>query len=165
MEFSAPEHVTADFVGEPGQRAFYVQVVEQGEIVSVLVEKQQVAGLSEVLVALLDDVDAAPPTLWDIPSMRLRDPVVPRWRGGSIAVGIDPQLGRFVIEVTEFVPEDEPREPEQLRIWLDEDRAAVLAAHADWAVEQGRPACELCGLPTDPEGHVCPRTNGDPRSR
>jgi hypothetical protein len=24
----------------------------------------------------------------------------------------------------------------------------------------GRPPCFLCGLPINPEGHVCPRANG-----
>ncbi len=165
MEFSEPEHVTADFVGKPGRRTFYVQVMEQGELVSLLLEKQQVAALAEVLERLLDDVGNSPPNVWDVASMRLRDPLVPRWRGGAIAVGIDPQLGRFLVEISEFVPDDEDRPAEEVRIWLDEDRAAVLAAHASWAVEQGRPVCDLCGLPMDPDGHVCPRTNGDARAR
>jgi uncharacterized repeat protein (TIGR03847 family) len=164
VELSAPEHVTADFVGEPGDRTFYVQAIERGEEVSILVEKQQVASLAEVLRRLLAEVGGEPPTLWDIDSMRLREPITPRWRGGELAVGIDPQLGRFVIEVDELV-EPGTDEPERVRIWLDEDRAAVLAAHAEWAVEQGRPSCRVCGLPMDPTGHLCPRTNGDPRSR
>lgn len=164
MELSAPEHVTADFIGEPGERTFYVQASERGELVSILVEKEQVASLADVLRRLLAEVDAEPPSAWDIASMRLREPIVSRWRGGEVAVGIDPQLGRFVIEVDEFVPDDD-REPERVRIWLDEDRAAVLAAHAEWAVQQGRPPCRICGLPVDPDGHLCPRTNGDPRAR
>jgi len=27
-------------------------------------------------------------------------------------------------------------------------------------VAAGRPPCPLCGLPLDPDGHVCPRQNG-----
>lgn len=164
-EFAAPEHATADFVGQPGQRTFFVQVTEEGETVSVLVEKQQVAGLAELVARLLTDVGSEPPTIWDIESMRLREPVQPRWRAGAIGVGLDAQLGRFVVEVTEFVPEDEPREPEELRIWLTEEQAARLAAHAAWAVEQGRPTCQLCGQPIEPDGHVCPRSNGDAHAR
>jgi uncharacterized repeat protein (TIGR03847 family) len=165
LDFSEPEHITADFVGQPGQRTFYLQVAEEGHAVEVLVEKQQVAGLGELLRELLADVGTQPPVVWDVDGMRLREPLDPLWRAGSIGVGIDPQLGRVVMEVTEFVPEDEAREPEQMRIWLSESQAAWLAAHADWAVQQGRPECRLCGLPMEPDGHVCPRSNGDSRAR
>ncbi len=164
IEFTEPRHVTADFIGEPGQRTFYVQAVEEDETVSVLVEKQQVAGISELLTQLLAGMGFTPPTIWDINSMRLREPVTPRWRAGSITVGLAPQLGRFVIEVSEFVPEDEDREPRRVRIWVSEEQAQLLAAHARWSVEQGRPPCRLCGLPMDREGHVCPRLNGDARA-
>lgn len=159
LELSSPDHVTADFVGEPGDRTFYVQAIEDAESVAVLVEKSQVAGLADLLTRLLAQVDAAPQPIWDIEEMRLREPVTPRWRAGAIAVGIDPQLGRFVLELTELVA-DEELEPEEVRIWLDEGQARVLAAHARWSVEQGRPTCRLCGLPMDEDGHVCPRSNG-----
>ncbi len=164
IEFTDPGHVTADFVGEPGQRTFYVQAVEEDETVSVLVEKQHVAGISELLTQLLAGMGSTPPTIWDINSMRLQEPVTPRWRAGAITVGLAPQLGRFVIEVSEFVPEDEDREPQRVRIWVSEEQAQLLAAHARWSVEQGRPPCRLCGLPMDREGHVCPRSNGDARA-
>lgn len=160
LELSRPQHVTADFVGEPGDRTFFMQAIEDAEIVSVLVEKMQVSGLADLLTRLLAQVDSEPARVWDIEGMRLREPVEARWRAGAIAVGIDPQLGHFVIELTEFVAEDEDREPELVRIWIDEDRARALAAHARWSVEQGRPTCRLCGLPMDPDGHVCPRSNG-----
>lgn len=165
IELSDPQHLTADFTGEPGERTFYLQASERGQLVAVLVEKQQVAALAEALVQLLEEVGEEPPTVWDIASMRLRDPIAPRWRGGQLSVGIDPALGRFVLDVEEVVGDDEEREPERLRVWFDEGQAARLAAHGTWAVEQGRPVCELCGLPRDADGHVCPRSNGDPQAR
>lgn len=163
LELSAPEHVTADFLGEPGERTFYIQAIENGEQVTVLVEKEQVAGLAEVLTKVLAEIDAEPASVWDVEAMRLREPVAPRWRGGSVAVGLDSQLGRLVIEITELVGEGETREAEQVRIWLSEEQARRLAGHAAWAVEQGRPTCRLCGLPMDRDGHLCPRSDGDAR--
>jgi uncharacterized repeat protein (TIGR03847 family) len=160
IEISAPDHLTADFVGEPGNRTFYVQAIEGGEVVTILAEKQQVAGLADALTRLLAEVEALPPAVWDIASMRLREPLVPRWRAGQLAVGLDPQLGRFMIEVSEFVAEDEMREPEEFRVWFGDEQAGLLAAHAQWAVAQGRPTCELCGNPLESDGHVCPRSNG-----
>jgi uncharacterized repeat protein (TIGR03847 family) len=161
LELSEPEHVTADFVGEPGERTFYIQAVEAAETLTVLVEKQQVAALVTALVQLLAELGSEPPEVWDVDGMRLREPVDPRWRAGQIAVGIDPDVGRLMLELIELVPEEEIREPEEIRVWLTEEQSGALAAHAAWAVAQGRPTCELCGNPLDPEGHLCPRMNGD----
>ena len=47
-----------------------------------------------------------------------------------------------------------------LRIALSREQAAAFAIHATRLVEAGRPPCPLCGLPLDPSGHDCPRTNG-----
>lgn len=165
IELSQPDHVTADYVGEPGERVFYIQASEASDTVSVLVEKAQVAGLAGLIADVLADVGTAPAEAWDIPAMRLREPVTPRWRAGTIGVGIEPQLGRFLLEIGEFVPEDDDRVPERVRLWLTEEQARTLAAHAAWSVAQGRPLCQLCGLPEDPEGHLCPRSNGDARER
>ena len=163
IEFTDPDHLTADFVGEPGRRTFYIQASEGVRDVTILVEKQQVAGLAEVLTTLLEDLGDEGEPVWDIASMRLREPVEPRWRAGSLGVGLEPVEERFAIEAIEFVPEAEEREPEQVRVWASREQARRLAAHANWSVEQGRPPCKLCGLPMDAEGHVCPRTNGDAR--
>jgi hypothetical protein len=32
--------------------------------------------------------------------------------------------------------------------------------HAEELVSSGRPPCPICGQPMDPDGHVCPRSNG-----
>ena len=46
------------------------------------------------------------------------------------------------------------------RILLTREQAAAFAIRATQLVEAGRPPCPLCGLPLDPSGHDCPRTNG-----
>ena len=46
------------------------------------------------------------------------------------------------------------------RIPLTREQAAAFAIRATRLVEAGRPPCPLCGLPLDPSGHDCPRTNG-----
>ena len=54
--FRTPERFIAGTVGEPGERAFYLQAVEEARVVSVLLEKQQVQVLSERIGALLEEV-------------------------------------------------------------------------------------------------------------
>lgn len=163
ITLDTPHHVTASYLGVPGERTFYVQAEDEHQRVSLLVEKTQVGGIGELLTQLLARVDDVPATDWDRQAMELREPVDPRWRVGEIGAGLDPQLGRFVLEFTELVP-DEEQEPEVVRFSMDHDQARRLAAHATEVVEEGRPTCRLCGRPTEPDGsHVCPSTNGHGR--
>jgi uncharacterized repeat protein (TIGR03847 family) len=46
----------------------------------------------------------------------------------------------------------------QFHLRRDQVRAFIL--HALAVVAEGRPLCQLCGLPIDPEGHICPASNG-----
>jgi hypothetical protein len=34
-----------------------------------------------------------------------------------------------------------------------------LCSHTESIVAAGRPACQWCGNPIDPDGHICPRMN------
>ena len=58
IEFDPVDSIGAGAVGEPGQRAFYIQAEKDGQVLSVLVEKQQVAMLAERVRMLLDQVEA-----------------------------------------------------------------------------------------------------------
>lgn len=156
-----PHHATAGWVGVPGDRTFYLQFEDAVGLVSILCEKIQVAGVAELLSELLERVDDAPATDWDRAAMELRDPIEPVFRVGEVAVGVDPEDETFLIELTELAPEDGDRD--QVRAWLNRDQARRLAAHAAEVVGQGRPPCPLCGRPREPEGHVCPATNGHGR--
>lgn len=163
LTLDQPHHVTVGFVGVPGDRTFYVQAEDADQRVTLLVEKAQVGGLGELLTQLLARVDDVPATDWDRDAMELRDPIEPRWRVGEIGAGLDPDTGRFVLELNELVAEED-EDGETVRFSIDRDQARRLAAHAEEVIGQGRPVCQLCGRPTDPDGsHVCPSTNGHGR--
>lgn len=154
-----PHHVTVGYVGEPGDRTFYLQAEDARQRITVVLEKVQADGIGELLAELLARLDDEPATDWDRHAFALRQPIEPRWRVGDIQVGLDPDEGRFVIEVAELTPEGEPGD--LLRFAIDQDLARRLAAHIDEVVSQGRPTCRLCGRPTEPDGsHVCPSSNG-----
>lgn len=162
---SRPYHVTAGYLGQPGDRTFFLQAQDDDALVSILCEKAQVDGLGDLLARVLDELDDTPATDWDRDLMELREPVQPRWRVGTIGVGVDTDEGRVVVELTEMVQEDADEDDAQvLRWWLDRDLARRLAAHCKEVVGEGRPTCELCGRPMRPDGaHTCPRTNGHGR--
>ena len=166
-ELAAPFHVTAGYLGQPGNRTFFLQAQDDEELLTVVCEKGQVDGLGDLLARVLDELDDTPATDWDRDAMELREPVEPAWRVGTIGVGVDTDAGRIVLELKEFTPPDQDEVPglaEEVRLWLDRDLARRLSAHCKEVVGEGRPTCEFCGRPMDPGGrHVCPRTNGHGR--
>ena len=81
--FERPEHFTAGTVGPKGQRTFFLQFGNAGELVALKLEKGQVHALAEYLDQLLDDID--PVDEDDIPlALDLIDPVEAAWVVGSV---------------------------------------------------------------------------------
>lgn len=163
----SPEVFTADYVGQPGARTFYLQSRTATDSHAFLVEKQQVALLAEKLrevLLLIDETDtvAAAISARD-PALALVEPVEAGWRVGTLGIGYE-ENGDYVLVIVssseggEDAPDDEDAESIRFRLRRDQARAFVL--HALAIVEEGRPLCQLCGLPMDPEGHICPASNG-----
>ncbi len=57
---------------------------------------------------------------------------------------------------------DEP-EGERVRIFATREQMLSLSRHGALVASRGRPTCQFCGNPIDPEGHVCPAMNGHGR--
>src|SRR3954452_9019830 len=66
--FDPPERFVAGTVGQPGERTFYLQASGAGRIVSVALEKVQVAILAERLDELLDEVRRRQGDASDVPA-------------------------------------------------------------------------------------------------
>ncbi len=54
--------------------------------------------------------------------------------------------------------DDEP-EGGTIRIYLSRSQAAAFCDHAETVIAAGRPTCQWCSRPIDPDGHPCPRMN------
>jgi uncharacterized repeat protein (TIGR03847 family) len=156
---------TAGAVGPPGQRTFYLQARTGQSSVAWKVEKQQVAALGEFLQRMLSDLpqpDAVP----DESAVALVEPVEAQWPVGSLGVAYDGDEDRILVAADELVETDEEGNPapgvEQAtaRVRITRAQALAFVATAERLIEGGRPACPLCGRPMDPDGHICPRTNG-----
>jgi uncharacterized repeat protein (TIGR03847 family) len=169
MDLGTVDRITADAVGEPGMRTFYLQAQAGAEVVTVIVEKEQVELLARSVLELLAD-NPRETAIADVDDdeQTLEDPVDPRFRAGRLSIGFDDTEDRFLLEIDEFVPEleeDDPRsllvgEPETMTLWASREQMLALARHGEAVVARGRPRCQFCGNPIDPEGHVCPATNG-----
>lgn len=163
FEYRPVDWVTAGAVGEPGQRTFFIQATAADTLVTLLVEKEQVRVLAQLAQELLARVDVTvTPDHLDAAGQKLREPVQPVWRAGSMSLGMESDGTQFLLEAEELVEEDAEREPAVARLWMSQTQLVALAAHAAYAVEAGaRERCRLCGRPIDPgDGHVCPATNG-----
>lgn len=156
FEIPDVDHLTAGAIGPPGQRIFYLQAGHGAQVVSLRLEKSQVAALVAYLAGMLADMP--PPD--EIPSsgMDLIEPVVAEWVVGSLGVTYDEDADRVVILAEELVEEGE--EAARARITATREQIAALSVRGAEAVAAGRPPCPLCGQPLDPEGHTCPRLNG-----
>lgn len=177
--FRRPDRFVAGTVGEPGERAFYLQAIESSRTISVLLEKQQVSVLAERITALLGEVakrfgeenlaEGLPGEPGPSDTDPLTVPLEEEFRVGTMGLGWDADSSSIVVEllaVTEeeidesVVLDDTEEGPDALRVFLSPDAAKAFADRAEKVVSAGRAPCPLCAEPLDPEGHVCVRLNG-----
>jgi uncharacterized repeat protein (TIGR03847 family) len=175
IELESIDALGTGAVGEPGQRAFYIQARSESAQLTVLVEKEQVALLAAEAVAFLDRIaDQYPedPTALPDAVAELREPTVPLFRARMIGLGFDPERELVLIELREHTDDEEEEEDDATvtavaereegyvaRIYATRSQVRAMAAHGAGVVAAGRPLCELCSQPLDPAGHRCPRWN------
>ena len=173
--FRTPDRFVAGTVGQPGNRTFYLQAVHDTRVVSVVLEKQQVAVLAERIGALLLEVNRrfgtpSRPSTADVDDLSpLVTPVDAEFRVGTMGLGWDSEAQTVVVELlavteTEFdasvVLDDAEEGPDAVRVFLTPESARQFATRSNRVISAGRPPCPLCDEPLDPEGHICVRTNG-----
>lgn len=175
--FDPPERFVAGTVGEPGSRTFFLQARSGPRVVSVALEKQQVAVLAERVDELLDEVMASAASV--VPAVApyglddnapLEQPISEEFRVGTMTLSWDADDERVVIEahaidepdeLAEAEEEAEQAEPtEMLVVRLSPAHARAFVKRAELVVDAGRPSCPFCGGPIDPAGHLCVRANG-----
>ncbi len=172
--FRSPERFLAGTIGHPGEREFFLQVVDGRRVLSVSCEKQQVAVLADRLGSLITEVarrfgaQADPGIAGEI-DLTLTTPVDAEFRVGTMGLAWDGEGSQVIVELLalseeevgeDIVLEDREDGPDALRVFLSLAAARDFAKHAEQVVAAGRPPCPLCSNPLDPDGHICPRLNG-----
>jgi uncharacterized repeat protein (TIGR03847 family) len=182
IDLNPVTHITADAIGQPGKRVFYIQGQKDDQVVTLIVEKVQIQTLALGLEDFLSELSQRFPDLpeasaeFDEVMMHILPPVDPLFRVGELALGYDSDNDTAILiarEITNQDEEDEQAEDEAgdpglseesdanvVRFWCTR---AQLRAMCRWGLEvaaQGRPICPYCGQPMDPEGHFCPKRNG-----
>ncbi|MGI9003833.1 MAG: DUF3090 domain-containing protein [Pseudonocardia sp.] len=172
--FRQPERFVAGTVGEPGDRSFYLQAIEDSRTISVLLEKKQVSVLAERISALLQEVErrfgsGVPEESVTTDLDPLAVPLEEEFRVGTMGLGWDADSRSVVVEllavseeeVDESIVLDDTEEgPDALRVFLSPVQARAFADRAEKVIFAGRAPCPLCAEPLDASGHVCVRLNG-----
>jgi uncharacterized repeat protein (TIGR03847 family) len=154
-DLSSPDRITVGTVGPVGDRLFLLQFRQGPVLLTLKIEKQQVAVLADYLARIVKDQER-PGHLPE--ESGLEEPTEPAWVVGTVGVSFDEAEDRVILVIEEQVPEDETGAIARLSV--SREQAAGFAIQATRVVESGRPPCPLCGSPLDPSGHECPRTNG-----
>ena len=164
LDLNPVTRITTGAVGSPGKRIFYLQARKDEQLITLIVEKQQVQTLAIGLEKFLSELYSRLPDLPDASGnyvqeqMALEEPLEPMFRVGQIGLGYDEASDKVVLVARENV--DEAQESEVVRFWCSRSQ---LRAMCQWGLEvarQGRPICGNCGEPKDPAGHFCPKSNG-----
>lgn len=188
--FDRPTRFVTGTVGQPGDRTFFLQASDGSRIVSVSLEKAQVAVLTDRLDELLSEVTARagdgggqdPGVPAIVPVISPADeiaaiddidpldiPVEEEFRVGAMGLAWDSNEESVVIEAVaageepvdeDAILSDNDDGPDALRVRITPAAARAFIARARRVISAGRPPCPLCALPLDPAGHICPRQNG-----
>ena len=185
--FENPDRFVAGAVGQPGARTFYLQARDGTTVVTVALEKVQVALLAERLNELLNEVRGRganvpdQPVADDVDRAPLDQPLAELFRVGTMAIVWDGDEETVVVEARQLTSadveveedeveaevdaaleedDDEDEDGDVVRVHLAPRQALAFALRALEVVASGRPPCPFCGQPLNPEGHICTRRNG-----
>lgn len=156
--------ITADAIGPPGERVFYLQASEGDKVVTLVLEKEQVQALAISVDQMLEELEKRRPQsagqmeLISQYDLVLREPLEPAFRVGQLGLGYDEDTDMLIVVAQELT--DESDQMSVARFWATRAQMKALSEHSLRVVEAGRPLCPLCNRPMDLDGHFCPRRNG-----
>lgn len=162
-EFDEVDSFTTGAVGLPGGRTFFLQARQGRQRVAVKCEKQQVGAIVQYLRRVLNDLPS-PDVKPVAGTLELVEPVESVFVLGPIGLGYDRSADKLIVQLEEIVRADENGEAIEgadghIRLFVTRAQAAAFCDHAELIIASGRPDCQWCGLPIDPDGHPCPRMN------
>lgn len=161
------DHITADAIGAPGKRVFYVQGWKNEKVYTLIIEKFQLQtlaiGVEQFLGEIFQKFPSLPEasTMYEEEHMKISPPVEPIFRVGEIGLGYDAEEDLVALVCREILTED--RESDSagvVRFWCSRSQLRALTLWGLDVVNQGRPLCPQCHAPMEPDGHFCAKKNG-----
>jgi len=162
--FTRPERFVTGTVGEPGERAFYLQLRSSSRLFSVAVEKAQVQAISARLDVMIAEIRKANPLIsvekFPVDDAPLESPVDAEFQIGAMSLAWNEDTSLICCELYELEDDEEDSEGEVAEINMTVGMAVSFSTRSKAVVNAGRLPCTFCGIPIDPRGHLCPRANG-----
>jgi uncharacterized repeat protein (TIGR03847 family) len=162
--FTNPDRCVAGTIGEPGERAFFIQARSNARVISVALEKAQVQAIANRIELIIAEVRKSNPLLSvatlptdDAP---LETPVDEEFQVGAISLAWNELEQLITFELYELEDDEQDEEGQVLEINFSVGMALAFAQRSKALVNAGRLPCPFCGIPIDPRGHLCPRANG-----
>jgi uncharacterized repeat protein (TIGR03847 family) len=155
--------ITANAVGEPGRRVFWLQARRGRELISLIAEKEQIRALAEAIDRVIEDVTTQDPLLSagdDLllaSDMSLEMPLDARFRITQMGIGYDSERDMVVL-ILQGTRDADGQTP-TARFAATRQQMRALSEHAAMVVARGRRICGNCGRPIDAAGHFCPQRN------
>ncbi len=165
FDFHAVPRITIGVIGEPGKRTFLLQAGQSSQTITLKLEKEQARILALSLVEFLEELDTKYPATKSVPpkvDLSLQKPHEPIFIVGQIGLGYDQEKDKVVLVLQEAsISEDQDtNDLTVVRLWVTRAQMELLSEHTLEIINQGRPSCQFCGSPLDPETMFCPRHNG-----
>lgn len=151
FSFESPDECFPGALGEPGDRVFFIQVVEGSRTVILKAEKEHV----KVLGHYLKQVGTVLTGSSDTTTPKAAQPLIAEWAIGSVAVDRREGEDRVLIVFEQIHDPDDSDMPATARVWLNGRQATRFAIWATLLCEQGRELCEWCLKPKEPLDHAC----------
>ena len=137
----------AETFGDPGQRTFRVVAQAENGTAIIWMEKEQLSALALSVKSQIEQV-----------SDEQRRTAVPAAHKSVDEPSFD--FKTFQFGIIAFDEADRNEKIGTVIWWVTLGQAEAMADSALEMVASGRPICELCHRAKDPDGHVCPHTNG-----
>jgi uncharacterized repeat protein (TIGR03847 family) len=154
----------AGTIGEPGERAFFIQARSKGRVISVALEKAQVQAIANRLELMVAEVRKSNPLIsvesFPQDDAPLETPVDEEFQVGAISLAWNELDQLLSFELYELEDDEQDEEGQVLEINFSLGMAITFAQRSKALVSAGRLPCPFCGIPIDPRGHLCPRANG-----
>ncbi|MPZ24804.1 MAG: DUF3090 family protein [Dehalococcoidia bacterium] len=152
--------IDAEAIGRPGQRRFRLVARSATACAAIWMEKQQLASIGDWLVEMLKRLDdERPPPEPEVEPLPPTEAFDLSFRASQIALGFAEEANLFAIQAFEEQRAGDSDDP-TFRCFIGRGQARALSRKIEAVVSAGRRLCPLCDQPIDPEGHVCPRSNG-----
>ncbi len=172
--FDPAERFVVGTVGVPGERTFFLQARTGSRLMSVSLEKSQVAALADRIQQIIREVRSSEPlTLFERVTrddQPLETPIDEEFRVGVIGIAYLADRKLIEIDLQAIADSQSPEEDELLmedsdsqdilRVCISLGYSESFVKRAMAVVGAGRLPCPFCGAPIDPNGHLCPRANG-----